>query len=65
MYRVLIHLCSPISCTIHWLIWREWQALCARAWTRQECGFWRLWVAVFGRNHCEESHEYWTRPDRS
>jgi hypothetical protein len=51
--------CSPISCLLSWLIYRKWEALCARAHAED----WRVWRAVFdrlmGEGHCRQSHEFW------
>ena len=36
------------------------QSLCARAWEKAEGStFWRMWVCVFGRQHCRRSWEWY------
>jgi hypothetical protein len=51
--------CSPISCTLSYMIFGRWEALCARAWAEE----WAAWIWAFdglmGAGHCEDSHRYW------
>ena len=45
-----------ISRIIHDLLFADAsQSLCARAWSKRDARFWRAWVAVFGKRHCEAS----------
>jgi hypothetical protein len=37
------------------------QTLCARAWENRQHRAWRMWVFVFGANHCREAHAHWRR----
>jgi len=37
------------------------QTLCARAWEHRHHRAWRLWVLIFGANHCREAHAFWRR----
>jgi hypothetical protein len=52
---------TVVSRWLHDLIWSgKSQSLCSRAWHRQgESAFWRAWVIVFGKKHCERSWRWW------
>ena len=57
-----VHVCYlDLSRILHDLIFRDTsQSLCSRAWALQHRhAFWRAWVLVFGRRHCERSHRYY------
>jgi len=56
---------STISSLLHDLIWSDTsQSICSRAWQRQhDSRFWRAWVWVFGRRHCERSWRRWNGGD--
>lgn len=59
MLPFLENVCSPISCFLSWIIYRRWEALCARAHAED----WRIWRWVFdglmGADHCRRSHDFW------
>jgi len=46
-----------LSAFLHWLIWRDHKmSVCGRAWEKQdEHRLWRLWVQVWGADHCLRS----------
>lgn len=58
----LIRTLCDISRITHGLIYRDTdESLCSRAWRLRDRPFWRAWVAVFGRGHCERSWRYYWR----
>lgn len=64
MLRALSEILCDLSRISHRLATGQNRSWCARAWeNRNTCVFWRLWVRIFGKRHCETS---WRRySDRS
>lgn len=62
----MLEFVSDLSRLTHDAIFKDKsQSLCARAWQLQHhSSFWRAWVNVFGKRHCERSYRYYRRVNR-